>query len=141
MSLVFGSVCSGIEAASCQRCKLTKPASDFSRKKSGRQAWCKSCYNAYKRDHRKRTESPKMKRAQNLRARYGIEPEDFDRIFSEQNGLCAICRNVPADPVLDHDHVTGAARGILCRGCNIKLAPVEDSAFRNAALAYLDKHG
>lgn len=44
----------------------------------------------------------------------------------EQGGACALCKK-PLDftakelnlrPVLDHNHVTGACRGALCRGCN-----------------------
>lgn len=133
MSVVMG-------AASCQKCSETKPASDFHRKGSGVQAWCKACHNAYQRATRKRRETPEAKRAQNLRARYGIDLVEFERILSAQGGNCAICLKPPADPVLDHSHDTGAARGVLCRGCNIKLAPVEDAGFRAAALAYLDKY-
>lgn len=136
----FGSVCSGIEAASCQKCKETKPASEFHRKGDGVQAWCKVCHNAYQRATRKRRETPEAKRAQNMRARYGIEPEEFERVLETQGGMCAICKEPPNRPVLDHDHDSGAVRGVLCHGCNVKLAPVEDMAFRASALAYLEKY-
>ena len=40
-----------------------------------------------------------------------------------QTGLCAICGNpLPLRQAqLDHCHVTGMIRGVLCRSCNVKL--------------------
>lgn len=51
---------------------------------------------------------------------YGIDAEEYDRIFRVQDGRCAICRNRPASIrfAVDHDHQTGAVRGILCKRCN-----------------------
>lgn len=51
-------------------------------------------------------------------------------------GLCWICRENPADCV-DHDHETGAVRGVLCRVCNMVLHYVERPGWWDDAKAYL----
>lgn len=78
------------------------------------------------------------------------------RLAGEQGGKCAICggafgSKAPHDPVLDHDHATGAVRGVLHRGCNSGLGVVENGAKRFGFMsriiqfcmglgAYLRKH-
>ena len=58
-------------------------------------------------------------KASRLRRRYGIEPADYARMLSEQNGACALCGLVPHyDLYVDHDHNTGAVRSLLCARCN-----------------------
>jgi Recombination endonuclease VII len=37
-----------------------------------------------------------------------------------QGHLCALCLAVGKFLVLDHDHETGLARGMICRACNIR---------------------
>jgi hypothetical protein len=55
---------------------------------------------------------------------YGITEDDYDRLFKAQGGRCFICRRKPRTLRLavDHDHVTGEVRGLLCanneNGCN-----------------------
>jgi hypothetical protein len=34
-------------------------------------------------------------------------------MVEQQGGVCALCRERPAQHV-DHDHVTGRVRGVLC---------------------------
>jgi len=41
-----------------------------------------------------------------------------ERLLKKQKGICPICLRTIADPVLDHDHKTGAVRDTLCRNCN-----------------------
>lgn len=71
---------------------------------------------------------------------------DFDAMLTKQEGLCAICR-LP-DPgrvgserlTIDHDHVTGLVRGLLCHRCNTMLGMAKDDpATLEAAIAYLRK--
>lgn len=53
-------------------------------------------------------------------------------LLEQQGGLCAICRLRVTDSqaVLDHDHATGAVRGVLHRGCNSLLGKLENNAAR-----------
>lgn len=51
---------------------------------------------------------------------YGITASDYDSLLAAQGGKCAICRARPKSKRLavDHDHKTGAVRGLLCSRCN-----------------------
>lgn len=61
-------------------------------------------------------------------------------MLEEQGGLCAICCERPADHV-DHDHVTGRARRLLCFNCNGGLGPLrDDPKLLRAAADSLEVH-
>jgi hypothetical protein len=50
-------------------------------------------------------------------------------MLSLQEGRCAICRKQCATGrhlAVDHDHVTGRVRGLLCFRCNTSLARYEE---------------
>lgn len=136
------SVCSGIETKTCAKCRETKQLVDFHRQPSGpkgRHSYCKSCANALQRGVRKRTDTTERRRERLLGQRYGLTVAQRDHMLSEQGGLCAICKLPPAKPVVDHCHDSGAVRGILCHGCNLKLAGIDKPEFLAAALAYLGR--
>ena len=63
--------------------------------------------------------------------KYGISGEDWRDMHRRQKGKCAICGTVGAysDRGLhvDHDHVTGKFRGLLCAHCNHGLGKFKDS--------------
>jgi hypothetical protein len=88
--------------------------------------------------------NPVKRRAQRLRA-YDLTIEQYDAILLAQGGACAICHQVV--PIggrngfhIDHDHVDGHVRGILCASCNLVLGKFNDDPvrFREAA-AYLER--
>jgi hypothetical protein len=65
---------------------------------------------------------------------YGITGDEYEALLRAQGGRCAICRARPKSKRLavDHDHKTGAVRGLLCSRCNHDLM---GSAWDSLALA------
>ena len=120
--------------AKCTMCDVVKPASEFYKSntnRTGLHGWCKDCSD------RRTTE--------NCRKRLGISPDQFLALLVSQGSRCAICGIDSPGPKkdwnLDHDHVTGRVRGILCNGCNPMLGYAKDSIETlKAAITYLEKH-
>ena len=81
-----------------------------------------------------------------LKHSYGITLADYNILHAQQKGLCAICQNPPAVGQgktlhVDHDHVTGTIRGLLCHHCNTALGAFGESAERlEKAIAYIQKY-
>jgi hypothetical protein len=74
-----------------------------------------------------------------LRRFYGIERSDLEAMRSEQKGKCAIASCQNGADYIDHDHVTGKVRGLLCRTCNFLLGAANDSTqFLRDAAQYLE---
>lgn len=85
-------------------------------------------------------------RRSRLKYAYGITLEQYSLILQGQNGSCKICGQNKPDKMgrwkLDHSHVSGKIRGILCCGCNAGIGNFKDdpSLLRKAA-AYLRDEG
>lgn len=86
-------------------------------------------------------------RAAQLR-RYGLTIETYDELLASQGGACAIClstepknyRGRGESFAVDHDHATGAVRGLLCNPCNNGLGLFGDDPVRlRAAVDYLTR--
>jgi len=61
---------------------------------------------------------------------YGITQEQYNQMFVDQNGLCAICggsQNKGKYLEVDHNHITGKNRGLLCHLCNVGLGSFKDN--------------
>src|SRR5262245_3545977 len=87
-----------------------------------------------------RDELNARRKGQDLQRLYGISQADYDVLLAKQGGRCAICRKLPENERLcvDHCHLTGMIRGLLCRQCNFGLGSLrEDQRALVAALAYL----
>jgi hypothetical protein len=84
---------------------------------------------------------------QHLQREYGITLHDYNRMLAEQGGGCGICGAVEARSKghgvrlhVDHDHVTGKARGLLCGTCNRGIGQLGDDLERvKAAVRYLER--
>jgi hypothetical protein len=65
-------------------------------------------------------------------ATYGITAETYNALLQAQRGKCKICGSLVASKgrpnlCVDHDHVTGQIRGLLCTKCNILLGMASDN--------------
>lgn len=77
-----------------------------------------------------------------LRAKYGLSATAYLSMLAHQQGRCAICNDLMAEPHVDHDHATGATRGLLCAQCNFGLGCFKDNIRSLAnAIVYLEEHG
>jgi esterase/lipase superfamily enzyme len=102
---------------SCTRCKTEKPlnAEHFplhNRTKSGYDSWCRACRKEY--------------RNANSRGAYrnAISDEALKELKATTHE-CVICGD-ETKLVVDHDHVTGKIRGMLCNHCNRGLGHFRD---------------
>ncbi|MCM4077602.1 endonuclease VII domain-containing protein [Paractinoplanes hotanensis] len=122
----------------CPDCGEIKELDDFPRSRNdsgGRGRYCKPCHNA--RGHETRQRLYGGSREYHLRARYGIGQVEFDDLLWRQGNVCAICR-APDPQHVDHDHRTGAVRGILCFNCNGGLGQFRDNQdYLAGAIEYL----
>jgi hypothetical protein len=63
--------------------------------------------------------------------KFGLTLEDYDLMFNNQYGCCAICGRLHSEfkkkLAVDHCHSTGKVRGILCSNCNSILGHAHDS--------------
>lgn len=133
----------------CRKCGVTKPLNGFYlRKKTGKPSGytCKECHKQAAADRLKRIadDLPALQRGYDLKRRYGITVEEYDRLLAAQGGACAICEGPPGARAkyfhVDHCHDTGTIRGLLCRDCNQGIGSLRDrSDLLRAAITYLQE--
>jgi len=139
----------------CLRCKAFQPISFFGSGSKSCQV-CRDYSKAYNQKNkaaraeyartRLLTAHGKRKNEEGrLRWRYGIDFHDWALIYEYQGHRCAGCQvklRFEKPTHIDHDHRTGAPRGLLCSACNAVLGLAKDSAATLRRLAtYLDDSG
>lgn len=74
-------------------------------------------------------------------SRYGLTPSEYENMFVRQRGRCLGCQKSLIRIHVDHDHVTGKVRGLLCPRCNAALGfAMEDPATLRRLVAYLTSY-
>lgn len=138
-----------MDLKTCKDCQESKPLEDFHRmtkSPDGRQYRCKTCVREleklrkpYHREKMKRMRAnpdyrimeAANKRDYRLQWSYGITEAQYLDILEDQNYSCRICgvheREVPKALSVDHNHVTGEVRGLLCDACNRGLGLFKDN--------------
>ncbi|MGI5329267.1 endonuclease VII domain-containing protein [Actinomadura nitritigenes] len=126
----------------CPRCETVKDVEEFGSnrsRKSGLSAYCRPCHNRVIADHKQ----VKYGGERNflLKLRYGVTEQEVERMVAEQGGVCVICLRAPAKHV-DHSHLTGLVRRVLCFKCNGGLGQFhDDPAVLRLAADYLELRG
>lgn len=67
-----------------------------------------------------------------LLKKYGLTREQYESLLVATEGVCPICTRpfgtaAYTKPVVDHCHLSGRTRGIICRQCNIGLVAFRDN--------------
>lgn len=91
-------------------------------------------------DHRekRRVRNRLAQRRMVFRKVYGISWADYEAMLERQGGACAICKRTGLTLCVDHCHLTGEVRGLLCIRCNSAIGFCsDDPALLQAAAAYL----
>jgi hypothetical protein len=128
----------------CRGCGVEKDLDEFHKSEKGmlgRKSRCKECLTRYARSRYKPVSS-ELSRTRNLKNKYNISLEEYNALFDEQKGCCAICGRHQTEfkrsLVVDHSHITGEIRGLLCNGCNTALGLVHEDVNRlKSAINYL----
>lgn len=114
----------------------------------------KEKYNKYYSKHKDeivirrnidRIKNPEKYRKYWLKARYNITPQEYDSLFSSQEGRCLICNIHSTETskglVVDHCHNTNRIRGLLCSKCNTGIGQFnENVTILERAITYINKH-
>ena len=105
-------------------------------------------YEKQKEHARIRDKTPKRikeEKERHLLRTYNMTLEQWNLLYSNQNGICA---NPHCDKsehgrlplYVDHDHETGKVRGLLCARCNTDLGRLEDKNRIEGLYLYLEQH-
>ena len=131
----------------CKVCLIDKPYEFFSKdksKKDGLQRLCKQCDSRKSREYHSLNKEKKQKynrlmkgykKYQRLKYKYNLQDIDYDQMFFNQEGKCAICLKKDIRELsVDHDHFCcdgnyscgNCVRGLLCKSCNMGLGNFDD---------------
>jgi len=114
----------------CKNCSDTKKRVDS--------YGCVTCSNKRGLLNSKTTNGKKWAFKSRIMFKYKLSLDDYNKMYTEQNGKCAICNNPETRGrykklYIDHSHVTGKVRSLLCHRCNSILG------FTNESIATLQK--
>ncbi len=109
----------------------------YSKSKKGKEA-----NKRYKKSKKGKMANKRYK----LKMRYGISLEEYNEMFNEQDGKCAICgihQSLLSQSLsVDHNHITGDVRALLCNDCNLLIGHCfERIETLKKAIKYLKKYG
>jgi Recombination endonuclease VII/NUMOD3 motif len=92
-----------------------------------------------KANREKRYKQPCNTSAYHRYNKYGLLPNQWNKMFDEQKGLCKMPSCGRPLAFVDHDHETNQIRALLCRGCNSALGYFRDNPqLMREAAAYVE---
>ena len=129
--------------STCKTCHEIKTIEEFRVLNGYRKHTCRRCLNLHRRSQYKRGQTSKTIKTQQLTRMYGITLEEYDELSAYEYHVCAICK-LPCKTgkrlAVDHCHVTGRVRGLLCANCNNGLGRFNDDPnVLREAITYLEE--
>lgn len=138
------------ETSLCRSCKQVLPTTLFWKRKrnpSGLGTQCKPCATSkpgYKDKNKKNKKyyNPEYHQERHYQDKYGLSLDEVKAMAEKQNHRCAVCdiraEDAPRQKLnVDHSHVTGKVRKLLCHHCNVALGHLRDD---RTILARLDQY-
>lgn len=127
----------------CSKCKQVVARSNHS--------WCKSCLAKSNREWYDKNvavlspnEISKYNKNRALTSKYKITLQQYEQMLLEQDYQCKICSTTTPGGmgnmfVVDHNHLTGKVRGLLCFSCNCGIGSLKESITNlQKAIIYLE---
>lgn len=102
-------------------------------KKANEKYWSKPSNIELQRKRAKEWKKTHPLHGRKLRLRqYGLDEKAYVKMLNDQCHVCAICGKTEWENryrilYIDHDHVTGKVRGLLCNDCNTLLGKAHDN--------------
>lgn len=133
----------------CSRCKQEKDPSHFTKRTNrarGVYSQCKECRAKAQKQRNNNNRAIQAHRHAWTLKKFGLTPAQYEAMAKAQDYVCASCGDPEttvvskADPrvrrlAVDHCHVTGKVRGLLCRACNQGIGNFKDEPWRMEAAA------
>ena len=104
----------------CNGCNRLLEEKSFIAKGKGKRG-----YICYKCKYERKSKDYKL-RKRFRSSGYQLTIEEYNSMLEEQKHLCYICKD-KKELVVDHNHITGDVRGLLCNSCNIGIGMLKDS--------------
>lgn len=145
----------------CKKCGENKPMNMFYYKTLNKEGRCKPCVSDMRKTSYRNTrdqvitrvtkyrrENPEKIRGTKLKQEYGLSIERYNAMLASQDHVCAGClkpestiwRGRVLSLAVDHDHLNGDIRGLLCMRCNRALGMLgEDLDTMRRLIDYVEK--
>jgi len=118
----------------CLRCKQDKPVIGNFYKRKDKPTYRYTCNECRSNDPYE-----KLKRRIGTLKKYDLTPAQYAERYNAQNGNCDICGKHRKCLAVDHCHVTGVIRALLCLKCNTAIGMLnDDPAILEKAIVYLN---
>lgn len=107
--------------------------------------WCKLCEKDRAKTLKQREKHSGFVRNYQLKKDFGITLAEYNEMFKIQEGKCSICKihqsNCKKELAVDHNHITGKVRKLLCSRCNVGLGIFkEDTILLNNVIRYIEEN-
>lgn len=128
--------------SSCDSIKLRNEFTVNSLKWDGLASKCKKCRSVKRHNNRAEDNTNflayehrpyviRNNKNSSYKRQYGITIDQYEQMLIEQNNVCKICQKpekskTKKNLTVDHSHITGKVRGLLCHSCNVSIGLLKE---------------